>query len=398
MERNSAMLRPQDTGCRERKNLDGLWRFALDRTGAGRAERLVDAPLTGDGDIPSRRAYNDICARRRGRATTSATSGTSAGPGAARLGRAADRAALRRRDASGDRLGRRHAGRRARGRLHAVRGRRHRARARGRGGAVTVVVNNELSGSRSRRASCRRVDGPPCSSTSTTSSTTRDCTGRCGCTRRRALTSATSPSSPSSTARRVVAYRTVVEAATAAGARHGARRRRRRGRRAAGPRASSRSPTCTLGARERLPVHARSANCGAAASSSTCYPQPFGVRTVARRRHPLPDQRRAVLLQGFGKHEDSRSRQGPRPCLDGSRLRPARWIGANSFRTSHYPYAKRCWTTPTGTASVLIDETAAVGLNMGLGGGIFGGQGFRPSPTRPSTTPHRPPTARRSAS
>ena len=31
---------------------------------------------------------------------------------------------------------------------------------------------------------------------------------------------------------------------------------------------------------------------------------------------------------------------------------------------------------PTSTASCVIDEVAAVGLNMGLGGGIFGGQGY----------------------
>lgn len=27
------------------------------------------------------------------------------------------------------------------------------------------------------------------------------------------------------------------------------------------------------------------------------------------------------------------------------------WLGANSFRTSHYPTPKRCWSTPTGTGS-----------------------------------------------
>ena len=33
------MLRPQDTATRERKALDGLWRFRLDADGVGRAER-----------------------------------------------------------------------------------------------------------------------------------------------------------------------------------------------------------------------------------------------------------------------------------------------------------------------------------------------------------------------
>src|SRR5205085_3141809 len=53
-----------------------------------------------------------------------------------------------------------------------------------------------------------------------------------------------------------------------------------------------------------------------------------------------------------------------------------RWIGANSFRTSHYPYSEDVLDLADRQGIVLIDETAAVGLNMGLGGGIFGGQGY----------------------
>src|SRR4029077_8212298 len=52
------------------------------------------------------------------------------------------------------------------------------------------------------------------------------------------------------------------------------------------------------------------------------------------------------------------------------------WIGANSFRTSHYPYSEEVLDYADERGIVIIDETAAVGLNMGLGGGIFGGQGY----------------------
>lgn len=52
------------------------------------------------------------------------------------------------------------------------------------------------------------------------------------------------------------------------------------------------------------------------------------------------------------------------------------WIGANSFRTSLYPYAEEVLSYADRHGLVVIDETAAVGLNMGLGGGIFGGQGY----------------------
>ena len=52
------------------------------------------------------------------------------------------------------------------------------------------------------------------------------------------------------------------------------------------------------------------------------------------------------------------------------------WIGANSFRTSHYPYSEEVMDYADRMGFVVIDETPAVGMNMGLGGGIFGAQGF----------------------
>src|SRR4029450_4441570 len=54
-----------------------------------------------------------------------------------------------------------------------------------------------------------------------------------------------------------------------------------------------------------------------------------------------------------------------------------KWIGANSFRTSHYPYSEDVLDYADRHGIVIIDETAAVGLNMGLGGGIFGTQGYQ---------------------
>ena len=53
-----------------------------------------------------------------------------------------------------------------------------------------------------------------------------------------------------------------------------------------------------------------------------------------------------------------------------------KWIGANSFRTSHYPYSEDVLDYADRQGIVIIDETAAVGLNMGLGGGIFGAPGL----------------------
>ena len=54
------MLRPQDTATRERKRLDGLWRFALDPGAAGRRERWWEGPLAGAREMPVPASYNDI--------------------------------------------------------------------------------------------------------------------------------------------------------------------------------------------------------------------------------------------------------------------------------------------------------------------------------------------------
>ena len=70
------------------------------------------------------------------------------------------------------------------------------------------------------------------------------------------------------------------------------------------------------------------------------------------------------------------------------------WTGANSFRTSHYPYAEEVLEYADRHGIVVIDETAAVGHQQSASaGGVFGA-GPRPSPTRPSTPPPRPRTRR----
>jgi beta-glucuronidase len=54
------MLRPQDTPTRERKSLDGLWRFALDPEGVGRTNGWWERPLAGAREIPVPSSYNDL--------------------------------------------------------------------------------------------------------------------------------------------------------------------------------------------------------------------------------------------------------------------------------------------------------------------------------------------------
>src|SRR5215213_5402180 len=56
------MLRPQDSSTRERKSLNGLWRFRLDSEGEGRSARWFSHPLPESGQMVVPASFNDIAA------------------------------------------------------------------------------------------------------------------------------------------------------------------------------------------------------------------------------------------------------------------------------------------------------------------------------------------------
>jgi beta-glucuronidase len=70
-----------------------------------------------------------------------------------------------------------------------------------------------------------------------------------------------------------------------------------------------------------------------------------------------------IYLRGFGRHEDfpvsGRGFNPPVAIIDFSLMK---WIGANSFRTSHYPYAEQVMSLADQRGFLVIDETPAVGL------------------------------------
>jgi beta-glucuronidase len=107
------------------------------------------------------------------------------------------------------------------------------------------------------------------------------------------------------------------------------------------------------------------------------YHQSVGVRTVAVDGARFLINGEPFYFTGFGKHEDlAVIGKGHNDAFLAHDVELLNWIGANSFRTSHYPYAEAVLDYADRQGIVVIDETAAVGLNMGLGGGIFGGQGY----------------------
>jgi beta-glucuronidase len=95
------------------------------------------------------------------------------------------------------------------------------------------------------------------------------------------------------------------------------------------------------------------------------YSLDIGIRTVEVRGDQLLLNGEPVFLKGFGKHEDfplsGRALNLPMWIRDYELLR---WIGANSYRTSHYPYAEEAMGLADRLGILVINEIPAVGLNF----------------------------------
>ena len=106
------------------------------------------------------------------------------------------------------------------------------------------------------------------------------------------------------------------------------------------------------------------------------YTLPYGVRTVKVEGTKFLINGRPFYFKGYGRHEDTfpagRGMNLPMNTKDMSLMK---WQGANSFRTSHYPYSEEMMRLCDQEGFVVIDETTAVGLNFQFGGGAnFNGQ------------------------
>ena len=106
------------------------------------------------------------------------------------------------------------------------------------------------------------------------------------------------------------------------------------------------------------------------------YELPYGVRTVAVKGNRFLINGRPFYFKGYGKHEDSfPNGHGENLALWVKDLSLMRWQGANSFRTSHYPYSEEMLRLCDEEGIVVIDETTGVGINFDFGGGAnFQGQ------------------------
>ena len=96
------------------------------------------------------------------------------------------------------------------------------------------------------------------------------------------------------------------------------------------------------------------------------YEQTFGIRTVKVEGTEFLINGKPFYFKGFGKHEDSAFHgRGLDVCLNVKDVNLIHWLNANSFRTSHYPYAEEMYDLCDREGIVIIDETPAVGIGAG---------------------------------
>jgi len=95
------------------------------------------------------------------------------------------------------------------------------------------------------------------------------------------------------------------------------------------------------------------------------YSDEIGIRTIAIAGHQILVNGQPVYLKGFGRHEDSiYAGRAFDLNVEMRDFELMKWMGANSFRTSHYPYDEEVYRFADREGFLIIDEVPAVGFKM----------------------------------
>ncbi|MFW9878069.1 MAG: beta-glucuronidase [Candidatus Thorarchaeota archaeon] len=95
------------------------------------------------------------------------------------------------------------------------------------------------------------------------------------------------------------------------------------------------------------------------------YSLKIGIRTIEVKGDQLLLNGESIYLNGFGRHEDFPiTGRGYVPAVIIKDYSLMKWIGANSFRTSHYPYSEQMIDLADRLGILIIDEIPAVGLTF----------------------------------
>lgn len=95
------------------------------------------------------------------------------------------------------------------------------------------------------------------------------------------------------------------------------------------------------------------------------YDEEFGIREITVENGEVYLNKEKLFLSGFGKHEEY-------PIVGRGQFRAGyikdhelmRWIGANSYRTSHYPYDEEMMRLGDRLGFLIINEVPAVSLGF----------------------------------
>ena len=91
----------------------------------------------------------------------------------------------------------------------------------------------------------------------------------------------------------------------------------------------------------------------------------IGVRTIEVKGSKLLLNGKPIYLKGFGKHEDFHLiGRGLNHAVIKRDFELMKWINANSFRTSHYPYSEEMLEYADREGFLVIAETAAVEIRF----------------------------------
>ena len=106
------------------------------------------------------------------------------------------------------------------------------------------------------------------------------------------------------------------------------------------------------------------------------YDTSVGIRTVEIDGNSILVNGQPVYLKGFGKHEDSDMLgRGFNWAVAKRDFECMKWIGANCFRTSHYPYAEEWYQMADQEGFLIIDEVPGVGMMRSFANFMAAGAG-----------------------
>ncbi|GFG37069.1 hypothetical protein Cfor_05748 [Coptotermes formosanus] len=97
------------------------------------------------------------------------------------------------------------------------------------------------------------------------------------------------------------------------------------------------------------------------------YRLPVGIRKVEWSNKTVKINGKQIYIRGFGRHEDSAIRgKGHDFPLIARDYNLIKWIGANAYRTSHYPYSEEIMDFADREGIMIIDECPAVDIGFGF--------------------------------